>query len=237
MYFRPLPVLTVLAIPVLATLLWLGSWQLDRATWKTGLIADFEKQAAAEPLSLDGALCAGGDPVGRVIGGGQVTQFMPSADDAPIVRMFGGNEKGDAGWRLLVAGQPPACIAQLGALIVSAGFEPIPGGKPVRSVADRYVVTQWPAKGAMEAANAPAANDWHWFDAPAIAKALEVPKVNDRFYLAPFSGQLPDALSRVPPAQHYGYAITWFGMAAALLVIYAAFHARAGRLRFNSDRT
>jgi surfeit locus 1 family protein len=104
----------------------------------------------------------------------------------------------------------------------------------VRSLADRYVVTQWPTKGAMEAANAPKTNDWHWFDVQRMAYALDTPKLNDRYYLAPFSGQLPDALARVPAAQHYGYAITWFGMAAALLVIYAAFHARAGRLRFSS---
>jgi surfeit locus 1 family protein len=56
--------------------------------------------------------------------------------------------------------------------------------------------------------------------------------LNNRFYLRAFNGQLPDKLTRTPPVTHYGYAVTWFGMAIAFLVIYAAFHARAGRLRF-----
>jgi surfeit locus 1 family protein len=236
MHFRPLPVLTVLAIPVLAVLLWLGSWQLDRARWKTRLIGEFERQAASDPMSIDAAFCSVGDPVGRILSGQQVKGLIPPADPERTVRMFGGNEKGDAGWRLLVAGQPPTCVSREGQLVIWAGFEPIPGGAPVRSLAERYVVTQWPTKGAMEAANAPNANDWHWFDVQAMADALDAPKLNGRYYVAPFSGQLPDALARVPPAQHYGYAITWFGMAVALLVIYGAFHARAGRLRFSSDK-
>jgi surfeit locus 1 family protein len=100
MLFRPLPVLTVLAIPVLATLLWLGSWQLDRAAWKTRLISDFQTQSKTEPLSLDGALCTTGDPVGRLVSGAQIGSLFLSEPAGRQIRMFGGNESGDAGWRL-----------------------------------------------------------------------------------------------------------------------------------------
>src|ERR1700733_11802416 len=127
MRFRPLPVLTILAIPVLAALLWLGQWQLQRASWKTRLIADFETQAKAEPMSLDGAFCSAGDPIGRIISGQDVGRFVLRGSETKVVRRFGGDEKGDAGWRRLVAGTPPACIANLGALMTVAGFEPIPG--------------------------------------------------------------------------------------------------------------
>lgn len=235
MLFRPLPVLTLIAIPVLCTLAWLGTWQIQRAEWKAGLIRDFESQSKAEPLSLQDALCAKGAPVGRIVSGSDVGASLPSADSSRTVRMFGGDERGGAGWRLLVAAQPPACSSDARGLTIQAGFEPIPGGAPVRTIADRYLVTRWPPRGAMEADNSPQTNDWHWFDAPAIARTLGVSALNDQYYLTPFSGQLPDALVRVPPAQHYGYAVTWYGLAVAFIVIYAAFHARAGRLRFTSE--
>jgi cytochrome oxidase assembly protein ShyY1 len=80
--------------------------------------------------------------------------------------------------------------------------------------------------------NDAADNDWHWFDAAAMAAYLGVPKVDDRFYLAVLPDALPANLDRTPPETHYGYAITWFGMAIVFVVIYAVFHARAGRLRF-----
>ncbi|WP_375285388.1 SURF1 family cytochrome oxidase biogenesis protein, partial [Marinicauda pacifica] len=34
MKFRPLLVLTLFTLPALALLVWLGSWQLERAAWK-----------------------------------------------------------------------------------------------------------------------------------------------------------------------------------------------------------
>ncbi len=34
---------------------------------------------------------------------------------------------------------------------------------------------------------------------------------------------------------HLGYAITWYGIACALIGVYLAFHHQAGRLRFGRD--
>ena len=36
----------------------------------------------------------------------------------------------------------------------------------------------------------------------------------------------------LPPQRHFGYAITWWGLAIALLAVYLAFHHQKGRLRF-----
>jgi surfeit locus 1 family protein len=231
MYFRPYPVLTLICAPALAILIALGVWQLQRAGWKEGLIADFERQAGSAPMELDAALCKA-DPVGRIVSVAQVEKTPVGLASGARIRMFGTDGKGRAGWRQMIAGYPPSCIDELGRILVQAGFEPVDKSAPAPKPADRYLITQWPPRSAFEAENDPKGNDWHWFDAPAIAKSVGADKVNDRFYLAPFNGQLPDALARVPPAQHYGYALTWFGIAAGLAAIYAAFHARAGRLRF-----
>ncbi|CAN0304123.1 unnamed protein product, partial [Chrysoparadoxa australica] len=66
MTFKPFPVLTLLTLPALAFLLWLGSWQLDRRAWKAELIGAFEQTAALPPTSLNEILCTGSeDPLGR----------------------------------------------------------------------------------------------------------------------------------------------------------------------------
>ena len=83
----------------------------------------------------------------------------------------------------------------------------------------------------MAAPNVPERNEWSWFDAPAIIKALGLPRLDTRYVLAPLEG-IPDYLVRTPPETHIGYAVTWFGMAIAFAVIYGLMHKRAGRLRF-----
>ncbi len=101
MTFRPLPVLTLVAMPILAALIWLGVWQVQRAQWKAGLIADYETMAAAPPKPLDEALCpAKSDParaIGQPIAANEVrAEMLPNA--APgYIRMFGENTRGSPG--------------------------------------------------------------------------------------------------------------------------------------------
>lgn len=240
MVFRPYPVLSLFAAAIFAACIALGVWQLQRTAWKRGLIADFEKTAAAPPLDIEEALCGGGDPVGRVVAAEGVIHGPPSVGND--LRMYGQDELGQAGWKHLSAVGPPACMADEGALIVETGFEPFQpdpsageGLAVAQALPARLVVTAWPQKPPFAAANTPDENDWHWFDGPAMGDRLGAP-LNTSVYLAVFSGRTPERLVRTPPATHIGYAATWFGMAAALVLIYGAFHARAGRLRFSSGK-
>ena len=58
MYFRPFPILTIIAIPAFAALIALGVWQSQRASWKANLITQFEQAAKAQPQSPEAVLCA-----------------------------------------------------------------------------------------------------------------------------------------------------------------------------------
>jgi surfeit locus 1 family protein len=244
MHFRPLPVLTVLAIPALAALLWLGAWQAGRAQWKAGLIEDYERAAASAPQPADTAVCAfaegkqGREELYRPIDGASVSELLGGwPPEGAALRMFGQDAAGNTGWRHFVIADPPPCLAEQGKLLVEGPFEPFVPGEPSRAPAPgpmppRYIAALWPAKPMFAAANSPETNDWHWFDAPEMAKAFGVPRVNDHIYLAVMSETMPVHLTRTPPATHIGYSVTWYGMAIALVVIYALFHARAGRLRF-----
>ena len=39
----------------------------------------------------------------------------------------------------------------------------------------------------------------------------------------------------LPPERHFGYALTWWGMALGLIGVYIAFHRSQGRLRFGGS--
>lgn len=245
MYFRPFPVLTLIAIPAVAALVWLGAWQSGRAEWKAGLIEDYERTAASPPQPVEMALCtlAEGEltdqDLYRPIDGASVGKLLGQWPPEGIaIRMFGQDPAGTAGWRRLVLAKPPPCLVERGMLVVEGAFEPfVPGEAPQAPAASpmppaRYTVAMWPAKAIFAAPNSPETNDWHWFDAAEMARAFGVPRINDRIYLAVMPETMPAHLIRTPPATHMGYSATWYGMAIAFVVIYALFHARAGRLRF-----
>lgn len=55
MKLKPLFWLTVVTLPALVTLLWLGTWQLQRLEWKNNLISSFEARSAAPAIELPAA--------------------------------------------------------------------------------------------------------------------------------------------------------------------------------------
>jgi surfeit locus 1 family protein len=246
MYFRPFPVLTLLAIPALAALLWLGAWQAGRAEWKAGLIMEYERAASSLPQPAEEALCAlaDGEPkredLYRPIDGASVVNLLDGwPPGGSTVRMFGQDAAGNAGWRHFVPAKPPACLAGQGMLLVEGPFEPFVPGQPSTVVPvgpgpapARFTLADWPGRPMFAASNSPGTNDWHWFDRARMEQALGAPEINGAFYLAVMPETMPVHLTRTPPATHIGYSATWYGMAIALVVIYALFHARAGRLRF-----
>ncbi len=225
MYFRPLPVLTVIAIPALAALVWLGVWQSGRAGWKADEIAAFEQHMQAPPLTAQQA-CVRGLATSEIL--------APQPVAGPVLRVFGHAATGEAGWRHYQAAD--LCGAPV---LVETGFDALqiggPGGAMPAAAAvkpaGRFIVTPWPDQPFMAAPNAPERNEWSWFDAPAMKAALNQPGLDTRYLLVPLEG-LPDYLVRTPPETHVGYAVTWFGIAVAFAVIYGLMHARAGRLRF-----
>ncbi len=191
MYFRPFPVLTLFAVPILAALVALGVWQAQRAEWKAELVQTFAETAEVPPLSA-GAVCAAGLSEGQVI--------APPAGRGPGLRMFGHDAGGAAGWRVFqiadLCGRP---------VLVESGFEKLliggpggqlpPGAIPERAI-DRFVVEPWPERSAMAAANSAERNEWHWFDAAAIAGAVGASDLDARFIMTPTQAFPPSCRGR-----------------------------------------
>ena len=84
--------------------------------------------------------------------------------------------------------------------------------------------------GAFTPDNVPAANQWYWPDLPAMAQAVDLalyPGILEA-ESAPVPGGLPiGGVTQTPLRNdHLQYAITWYSLAVALVVIYLLYHRR-----------
>lgn len=239
MQFRPFPLLTLFTLAGLALLLWLGSWQLDRRTWKQDLLADFAAVADADPVTLQAALCAGEASPGRAFAPtGAPTGAATTDRGAATLRVYGTGPAGGPGWRIFAPLAAPDCAptqailaevrfepldtARSGASGLPAGAEPVTALRFERPLGDGVFTPQSAADGFY--AYAP--------DAMAEALGLSPGALSETWWLARDTGAAPAYLTQTPPERHMAYAITWFAMALALIAVYLAFHARAGRLSF-----
>lgn len=218
--------LTVLVALCLALLLALGTWQAQRLRWKLDLIAAAEA-AQARPPAPAAEVLAGPEPEFR-----RVFADCPGLDSAPFIELQSIHQ-GRPGVRLISACPLPAPAG--GTVLVDRGF-----------VADE--ISARPAERAATADAAPlrvtgvlrapgpgnpfaGAADGRRFlarDIPAMAAALGAPDPAPLFLMAETSTNPAwRALQpAVPPPSfsnnHLGYAITWYGLAAALLGVYVA---------------
>jgi surfeit locus 1 family protein len=224
--FRPWPTLAVLA--ALAVLLGLGTWQMQRLAWKTDLIAHAEAGLAAPPVTLP---AAGTDLAGldfrRVAARGAYLH------DAAFA--FGLSASGaEPGGRLVT----PLRLDDGRVVLVDRGWLPedlLPPGVPQGLRPSGQVtlegVARWRGggleRGWMLPADQPGRRRWFSWDVAAMERALGMPLLPVVLVLERSEGPagLPQA-QRVAADfrnNHLGYALTWYGLAAALLVIFVLF--------------
>jgi surfeit locus 1 family protein len=80
---------------------------------------------------------------------------------------------------------------------------------------------------------------WYAVDLPAMAAAAGLADVEPYYVAMPYVGPTGAAEPNpfvgvrdpLPAERHLGYAITWWGLAATLVGVYLAFHARQGRFK------
>jgi surfeit locus 1 family protein len=231
--FRPRLAPTLFTIPVVVVLVALGVWQLQRLEWKSRLIAERATAVAAAPVSPPKTLAEA-----RALEFHRVTVEGVFLHDKEILRNAIA-AKGDAGFDVLTP------LREEGGRIVfvNRGFVPTelkdPATRPTGQLAGTVRVSGLlrvpPDKkpGWFIPDNRPDRNAWFWIDLPAMAAADGLANVAP-FYIDadaapnpggwPKGGVTPLAL----PNDHLQYAITWFSLAAALVVIYLVYHSRGG---------
>jgi surfeit locus 1 family protein len=237
------------AILAFIVLIGLGTWQVQRKAWKEALIASLTERLDAPPIALAAAkdwqsLDAANDEYRR-------TKFTAQFDNGAEALIYGAastfrpDVSGPGYWVFT-----PAHLADGGIVIVNRGFVPEgrqdPKSRPDGQISGPVEIigaTRWPDTRHWFTPNDdPAHNLWFSRDPQAIAAAKGLSAVAP-FYVeqeapVPAGGlPAPGKLLVSLPDNHLQYAITWYGLAAALAGVFViwAFGKRDGGARRRSS--
>lgn len=221
MSFRPYPILSILTLISLGILLWLGNWQYDRYSEKMSLIG-----VQPEWTNLEGVTRPGDEVIVYSYVDGQsawrrVVTVDRAAPDSGIIMVTA---------ELIYSIEPPQpCgLLECGEAVPfnMEGVYKVPSGR-----------------SAFTGADDPDARIFYAYDAGVIGTAVGQEMLKEVFEPrtvtlteGSVSQVRPNPFARVgdgdelPPQRHFGYAITWWGLAIALLGIYIALHWTRGRL-------
>jgi len=221
----------LLALVGCAVLVSLGAWQLERKAWKDALIDTLTRRLAAPPAALpEPARWAALD---REDAEFRRVRFRADLDVGREAWVFTGGSalrpdvSGPGYWVFC-----PARLDDGSVVVVNRGF--VPEGRQDATTRagtsgpfEIVGVMRWPEQpGLFTPGGDPTRNVWFARDQSAIAAAKNWGKVAP-FYVEQEAPSPPGGLPRVGtlvvelPNNHLQYAITWFGLAAALAVVFA----------------
>jgi surfeit locus 1 family protein len=222
---------SIAAVAAFAVLVSLGLWQLDRKAWKEELIATIDQRLSAPPVALPAAftwfrLTAAHDEFLRVA---MTAEFLNDRE-AEVYTIGSSMRDGPArpGYWIFT----PARLGDGAIVMVNRGFVPEgrqnPATRPegeVGSTVNMVGVLRWPEPpGLFTPAADPARNIWFSRDSDAIAASKGIAAAP--FYVELEGPDPPGGLPRtgrlhaVLPNNHFGYALTWLGLAAVLAGVY-----------------
>jgi len=238
MKFRPLFWPTVFSLPALLVLIGLGTWQFHRLEWKNQLIDNFESRAAATPIEL---------PRGDIAPDLEFRRLALTGafDHGSEVFMTGRTFEGNAGFHIVT----PFRLVDGRTVLVNRGWVSEsyrdPDKRPFSLVEGQTTIEailRFPGKkGYFVPENEPENGFWFTLVPAQIVAHLGLEgRAETDVYAAALRG--PGKLTLPIGAKtetnlrnsHLGYAITWYGIACALIGVYAAFHHQRGRLSFGS---
>ena len=237
MKFRPFLWLTIVTLPALLILIGLGSWQLQRLQWKNDLISSFEARSAADAITIPAANAELDDLEFRNLALYGVFQHDKETF------LTGRTYEGNAGFHVVT----PLLLDDGRIILVNRGwvsedyrdpakraFSQITGQISVLGILRRPGV-----KGYFVPENEPENGFWFTLVPSEINEHLGLGDAAiDEFYADALRTSdvvtLPIAAKTKLNLRnaHLSYAMTWYGIALALIGVYLAFHYQAGRLQF-----
>jgi len=233
MYFRPLPRLTLFFVPMFLFLVGLGVWQLERLQWKLGLIAEMNAHLHAAPISVDEIFkLAPNDAQYRRVA---LDGHFENDREAYV---FTATDNGLTAYHVVT----PFVLEDGRTLFVDRGIVPPELRDPQKRRAGlltgaQHVIGVWRTPDRPGPFTPPPDlrnRVWYAHDVWGMAKALRIEIAAPVIVEAdatPNPGGWPRGGQTVVslPNDHLQYALTWFLMAGALLVIYFAYHRAQGR--------
>lgn len=235
---RDLITLSALTVGAFAMLAGLGVWQIQRYEWKQGLSARIEQRMASQPVALSDAL----------------KRWEKSRDVEYLRVRFKGSFRhdgeshyftvinGETGWRVITPLDTPS--GQV--VMVDRGFVPADKKQPRTRAQGQLAGEQTVIglarspgiKGTFSPDPSLEQNQWFWRDLNGMAgAALPASDINRvvPFFVEQEVSIIPGGwprggVTRVKVSnRHLQYALTWFGLAGALLAVFALY--LRGRLR------
>ena len=214
------------SVAALTLLVWLGMWQVQRLQWKQDLIARMSDRMVSDPLSLA--------EIEARHGAGENVEFMRATATGRFVHdrelfVFTTHD-GEMGWKVVT----PLETDDGTAVLVDRGFIPYDLKAPASRAGSRPAGTVSVTGSVRPRSSAPApfapandvdANVWHWWALPAMAEAAGLERASPFILQAeprPGDPAWPRASAPDPatlPNRHLGYAVTWFGLAAMLVIV------------------
>lgn len=230
--FRPTLWGTIVVIPMLAVLIGLGMWQLERMAWKEALIDTMHTRVAAPAIALPVDLSDGETlHFRRIVVAGE---FLHDREIHRVAR----THRERHGFHLVTAMR----LDDGREVLVNRGWLPIemrdPDARPETLVEGPVRLEAiarlggWSGVRWLRPENDSGSNDWLWMDLEAMAARAELSNPVTEIYLDAAESTAPGAYpiagqTRVDlPNNHLGYAITWFSIALGLAAIYLVFHWR-----------
>ncbi len=237
---RPLLWPTLFSLPALVLCLGLSIWQLERREWKLGILDRIAHNQAAAPITLDELVK--GDPLDHEYGRVKVAgTFLHGKEFHLAARSM----KNTVGMQIVT----PLRTDDGRIVLFDRGWVPSEKKDPATRAAGQVagqveltgVVRRTQMKPYFVPDNVPDKNVWFTVDVPRMRKlAGGSPGARlDAFFLeadaTPNPGGLPigGQTHLDIPNDHLQYAITWFGIALALIGVYFAYHWENGRLSVN----
>ena len=228
--FRPTVGTTITTIIAFVILLGLGTWQLYRLQWKEGLIATAQARMAAPPVQLPAKAEWQGWDFRHVSVRGAYR------NDRSLAFGLSTSSEGEVGAHLLT----PLVLADGRALLVDRGWlaerdlpPSVPGALEPDGPRTLEGILRWRGDSGprlFTPADDPSKPRIYSFDWPELRHLAGLPLLPIVVRLERSDGinglPAPDATVVDYRNAHLGYAITWYGLAASLVVIYVLFSRR-----------
>jgi len=241
-HFRPRPWLTGICLLAIALLVTLGTWQAQRLQWKLDLIAKVEARLAASSQPLRQVL-AETDTLEEALY--RKVSLRGRFDHAREIYLFTSKGVGTAGYQVIT----PLILEDGSTILIDRGFVPEglrdPATRPEGQVGGKVEVIGLLRLAVPKSTFTPdpdiAGHTWYHRDPVAMAASIGISETLEVMIdanAAPNPGGYPQGGKTIVTFtnNHLAYAITWYGLAFALLAVYMAFHAKEGRLQIGEGR-
>jgi surfeit locus 1 family protein len=210
------PIAGVLVMELI--LLALGTWQVHRLHWKEAILAEIARAEAAPAVPLAG----NPGPFTKVTVSGRLRNDLAASYGADVRDTASGPQLGTY---LIV----PLERANEPTLLVDRGWVPAKRSGPINELHGTVSIAGYlhPADhaGMFSARDDPATRTFYTLDPATIGAALGLKNVAPFILIAlgpPPAEHYPEPATHLPrpPNNHFIYAVTWYGLAFALVVMF-----------------